>query len=133
MVHYLHAPYVQHSTQLLPDAKLPPREVQDFAIYHINRRMFRGEEAIKIVEKVLGVDASADPIYNFSSAQNRSGQHYGGYQNNRGVYNSSVAEQSQMLNHYNTRPSNQQLGQRRNYQQYVQNQSDRKTYDSMYN
>jgi len=73
MVHYVHAPYVQHSTQLLPDAKLPAREVQDFAIYHINRRFMRGEEAIKLVERVLGVDASADPIYNFSSAQNRSG------------------------------------------------------------
>ena len=30
MVHYLHAPYKQHNTQLLPGAKLPPREVQDF-------------------------------------------------------------------------------------------------------
>jgi hypothetical protein len=37
---------------------MPKREVEDFAIYHTNRRVFRGEEAIKIVENVLGIDAS---------------------------------------------------------------------------
>jgi hypothetical protein len=52
---------------------MPKREVEDFAIYHTNRRVFRGEEAIKIVERVLGIDASADPVYHFGGRTNSRG------------------------------------------------------------
>lgn len=65
MVHYNHPYYKQHQTSLLPNVRLPRREVEDFAIYHTNRRVFRGEEAIKIAERVLGIDSTQDPIYAF--------------------------------------------------------------------
>lgn len=68
---------------------MPKREVEDFAIYHTNRRVFRGEEAIKIVENVLGIDASQDPVYHFGGRTNSRGQDYGGYTNNHSVYQTS--------------------------------------------
>ena len=40
IVNYEHPPYERHLTSLLPGAKLPRREVEDFAIYHIKRRVF---------------------------------------------------------------------------------------------
>jgi hypothetical protein len=46
VVLYNHAEYLLHSTNLLPNVTMPNREVEDFAIYHIQRRVFRGEEAI---------------------------------------------------------------------------------------
>jgi len=58
LVHFKDPKYEQHLTSLLPGVTMPKREVEDFAIYHTNRRVFRGEEAIKIVENVLGIDAS---------------------------------------------------------------------------
>ena len=58
LVHYLHPKFKQHLTSLLEGVTMPRREVEDFAIYHTNRRVFRGEEAIRIVENVLGIDAS---------------------------------------------------------------------------
>jgi len=55
-----------HIPALLQNAEHPKREVQDFAIYSIDRRPFQGETAIKIVERVFGIDASNDPVYDFS-------------------------------------------------------------------
>jgi hypothetical protein len=43
---------------------VPPREVEDHAIFEVNRRHFQGETAIKIVEDTLKIDTSQDPIYN---------------------------------------------------------------------
>lgn len=60
--------------------------MEDFAIYHTNRKVFQGEAAIKIVEAVLQIDASQDPVYQFGGRSNRSGQEYGGYRNNHAVY-----------------------------------------------
>jgi hypothetical protein len=73
LVHYNHPEYDQHKTSLLPNVIVPRREVEDFAIYHINRRVFRGEEAIKIAERVLGIDSTQDPIYSFGGRQNTRG------------------------------------------------------------
>ena len=58
---------------MLEGAKMPRREVEDHAIFHIKRRFFQGEEAIKIVERVLKIDASKDPVYQFGGRQNFSG------------------------------------------------------------
>mmetsp|Transcript_9768 Transcript_9768/g.16448 ORF Transcript_9768/g.16448 Transcript_9768/m.16448 type:complete len:314 (-) Transcript_9768:622-1563(-) len=60
-------------SRLLEGAELPEREVDPNAIFNINRRPFQGEQAIKIVERVLNIDASQDPIYNFNRRQNRNG------------------------------------------------------------
>ncbi len=70
---------------------MPAQEIEEFAVYSINRRHFQGEEAIRIVEKVLGIDASVDPVYSFSSQANAhkrnfNGQSYGNYQNNHATY-----------------------------------------------
>jgi len=72
-VRFLNPDRKKHSTELLRGVVLPRREVEDFAIYHTNRRVFQGEEAIKIVEAVLKIDASRDPVYQFGGRQNRSG------------------------------------------------------------
>jgi hypothetical protein len=65
---------------------MPSREVEDFQIFHTNRRFFQGEEAIKIAENVLNIDSSKDPIYQFGGRTNRNGQEYGAYRNNHAVY-----------------------------------------------
>ena len=64
-VYFKNPEYKKHLTYLLENVEPPKREVEDFAIYHINRRQFQGETAIKIVENVLRIDASLDPVYNF--------------------------------------------------------------------
>lgn len=90
MVYYSLPEYQGHIPALLPGVTLPRREVEPFAIYHIDRRPFQGEAAIRIVERVLNLDASLDPVYNFSGGQgarrNFVGQEYGGYRNNHAVY-----------------------------------------------
>lgn len=69
MVYYELPAYQGHIPALLPGAVGPRREVEDFAIYHIDRRAFQGEAAIRIVERVFGLDASQDPVYSFSSGR----------------------------------------------------------------
>ena len=69
MAAYKHTPCTTHSSALLKDVQPPPREVEDFAIYHVNRRHFQGETAIRIVEEVLKIDTSQDPIYNVRGRQ----------------------------------------------------------------
>ena len=64
-VRFLVPPIDKHSPKLLKGVVLQPRQVEDFAIYHTNRRPFGGEEAIRIVEGVLKIDASKDPVYQF--------------------------------------------------------------------
>ena len=108
MIYYENPKYKQHITSLLPGAIQPKREVEDFAIYSIDRRVLQGEAAIRIVERVLGLDASQDPVYSFSGGrQNLGGQQYGGYRNNHAVYGATSG--------FRGMPS---LGQRRNYQEY---------------
>lgn len=108
MVYFENPKYKAHITSLLPGAMLPKREVEDFAIYSIDRRVLQGEAAIRIVERVLGLDASQDPVYSFSGGrQNLHGQQYGGYRNNHAVYGADSG--------FRGMP---RLGQRRNYQEY---------------
>lgn len=43
--------------------------------------------AIRIVERVFGIDASQDPVYDFSRGRrNHNGVQYGGYKNSHAVY-----------------------------------------------
>lgn len=107
-----HATYEVHLTQLLPNVQMPRREVEDFAIYHIKRRHFQGEEAIRIVERVLKIDASQDPVYQFGGRTNFSGQQYGSYSNGRAV----VSETGLMPGSFQAMP---QLGVKRRFEEYA--------------
>lgn len=109
MVYYYIPKGVEHVPALLENVKHPNREVDDFAIFSIDRRPFQGEMAIRIVERVLGIDASRDPVYNFPDRgrRNFNGQQYGGYRNNHAVYGSKGGGYQGGM-----------LGQRRNYQDY---------------
>jgi len=49
----------------LPSAKLPRREVEDFEIYNVERRFFNGENAIRLVENLLGIDAGLNKVYKY--------------------------------------------------------------------
>lgn len=55
-VSYQHPTYERHLTKLLDGVLDPKREVEDFEIYHVQRRFFNGENAIKMLERVLGID-----------------------------------------------------------------------------
>ena len=59
-----------HLSKILEGTDIPPRVVEDFAIFHVNRRHFQGETAIRIVEEVLKIDTSQDPVYNLRARQN---------------------------------------------------------------
>jgi hypothetical protein len=37
--------------------------VEDFEIYHVNRRFFNGEGAVRMLERILGIDASLSAVY----------------------------------------------------------------------
>lgn len=106
-----HPTYKVHLTQLLPNVQMPRREVEDFAIFHIKRRHFQGEEAIRIVERVLKIDASQDPVYQFGGRTNFSGQQYGSYTNGRAM----VSETGLMPGSFQAMP---QLGVKRRYEEY---------------
>lgn len=58
---------------------MPEREIDDFEIYHVDRRFFMGEAAVKMLERILGIDTSISAIY----------KSYGNsaYQNNHATYN----------------------------------------------
>lgn len=111
VVHLAHPQYSAHSTKLLEGVNMPSREVEDFAIYHIRRRVFQGEEAIQIVERVLNIDASRDPVYQFGGRTNYAGQQIGSYVNGRAVAPDSVFVPGGI--HAARRP-----GMKRSYEQY---------------
>lgn len=75
---YEHPSYKQHLTKLLDGLKLEDKEVEEFEIYNLNRRFFNGENAVRMLERILGIDASVSAVY--TGGGNR------GYQNNQGVY-----------------------------------------------
>jgi hypothetical protein len=52
-------------TKILKGAILPTREVEDFEIYNVERRFFNGENAIKMVENLLGIDAGINKVYKY--------------------------------------------------------------------
>jgi len=70
-----HTIYEKHHSKVLDGLKEIRREVEDFEIYHINRRFFNGERAIKTCEEVLGFETTMSAVY-------RPGQ----YSSNRGIY-----------------------------------------------
>ena len=74
MTNYEHPNYERHICKILRGAILPRREVEDFEIYHIERRFFNGENAIRMVERLLGLDAGMNTVYNY------------GYKNNHATY-----------------------------------------------
>lgn len=65
MNYYDHPTYLKHECHLLKDAILPKREVEEFEIYHVDRRFFQGEAAMKMVERLLGIDAGLHTTYRY--------------------------------------------------------------------
>lgn len=74
-VGFNHPMYSKHKTQLLDDVILPAKLVEEWEISHVDRRYFRGETAIRNVERVLNIDCGLQTRYRF------------GYQNNHGRHN----------------------------------------------
>jgi hypothetical protein len=74
-VAFEHPKYEKHLSKILPGAILPIREVEDFEIYNVDRKFFNGENAIRMVENLLGIDAGLNKVYKY------------GYQNNHASYN----------------------------------------------
>lgn len=52
-----------HITKIPAGARMPPCEVDNFELAHINRRFFQGESSIKLVERILGIDAGLNFQY----------------------------------------------------------------------
>ena len=52
-VGFNHPHYLEHKTVLLENAILPPKLVEEWEIHHVDRKYFRGEAAIRNVERVL--------------------------------------------------------------------------------
>lgn len=75
-----HATYERHVSKLMEGAAEVPREVGDFEIFHINRRFFNGERAIKTCEEVLGFETTMSSVYT------------GGYKNNHATYVDGVRQ-----------------------------------------
>ena len=65
--------YDLHLTKLLSHLVEPKREVEDFEIFHVNRRFFNGERAVKMLEDILGISTGGSQVYKY------------GYQNNHAV------------------------------------------------
>ena len=58
-----HPKYERHNTKLLENLIDPKKEVEEFEIYHVNRRFFNGEGAARMLERTLGIDASVSSVY----------------------------------------------------------------------
>ena len=65
MVGFNHEPYTIHTTTLHEHSILPPKEVDEWEIYHVERRYFRGEASIRMVERTLGIDCGFSHRYKF--------------------------------------------------------------------
>lgn len=64
-VGYVHPSYTEHKTQLLENAVLPAKEVEEWEIYQVDRRYFRGEASIRMLERVLNIDCGLSHRYKF--------------------------------------------------------------------
>lgn len=71
---FLHPEYSEHKTQLLSQAVLPRREVEDYEIHHVDRRYFQGENMIRLVERVLNIDAGISKVYKYGYKNNHAAQ-----------------------------------------------------------
>ena len=58
-----HSTYERHVSKLMEGAADVKREVEDFEIFHINRRFFNGEKAIKTCEEILGFETTMSSVY----------------------------------------------------------------------
>lgn len=74
-----HPNYETHDCKLLRGALLPRREVEEFEIYHVERRYFQGENAMRMVERLLNIDAGLHSVYRF------------GYKNNHATFDKEPA------------------------------------------
>ena len=86
-VGYVHPHYNEHKTVLLENAILPAKLVEEWEIHHVDRKYFRGEAAIRNVERVLQIDCGMSHRYRF------------GYQNNHARHDDPARSQNQS-NHY---------------------------------
>jgi len=64
-ISFVHPEFVEHKCHLLPGAKLPAREVDNFEIININRKFFQGEQAIQTVERILNIDCGVNVQYKY--------------------------------------------------------------------
>ena len=69
-VGYNHPHYEKHSCQLLDNSVLPMKEVEEWEIHHVDRRYFRGEASIRMLERVLGIDCGLSHRYQFGHQNN---------------------------------------------------------------
>ena len=69
-VGYHHPLYTEHITQLLENAVLPPKMVEEWEIHHVDRRNFRGEASIRMLERVLNIDCGMNSRYQFGYKNN---------------------------------------------------------------
>ena len=81
-VGYLHPHYAEHKTQLLENTVLPPKLVEEWEINHTDRRVFRGEASIRMLERVLNIDCGLNHRYKF------------GYQNNHARHDDGQRSQN---------------------------------------
>ena len=63
MTEFLHPEYTKHDCSILKGAILPLREVEDFEIYHIERKPFNGENAIQMAADLLGIEIKKHTVY----------------------------------------------------------------------
>lgn len=58
-----HPRYERHITKLLEGLAHPSREVDEYEIYHVNRRFFNGENAVRMLERILRIDSGSAQLY----------------------------------------------------------------------
>jgi hypothetical protein len=62
-ISFVHPDFSKHDCSMLPGAKVPSREVDNFEIIKINRKFFQGEAAIRTVERILNIDCGINVAY----------------------------------------------------------------------
>lgn len=62
-VGYHHPYYPEHRTQLLELTVLPPKIVEEWEINQVDRKNFRGEASIRMLERVLNIDCGTHSRY----------------------------------------------------------------------
>ena len=102
----MHPAYTEHKTVLLENAVLPPKLVEEHEIYHVDRRYFRGEAGMRMVEKVLNIDLGMNTRYRF------------GFQNNHARHDDNKNNQRNYSNHRNNDQQQNSSQGKRSYQDY---------------
>ena len=76
-VGYHHPYYSEHRTQLLDLTQLPPKLVEEWEINQVDRKNFRGEASIRMLERVLGIDCGFHSRYQFGFKNNHASHETG--------------------------------------------------------